>query len=109
MNKEILHGPKTQGGLNLPKVSEFFMSLEFSWIRRNAITKVNDHWADQIDLFFNLTQDCRSELFLWGSERFNEIKKSGIPCIAGWFKAYKEVKHCFPRYHSQVVHPTCLF
>ena len=101
MNKEILHGPTSQGGLNLPKVSEFFMSLKCSWIRRYAITKVNYHWADQIDSFFNLTPDCRSDLLLWGSEGFNEIDKSGIPCIAGWFKAYKEVKHCFPPDHSQ--------
>ena len=83
MNKEILYGPKQMGGLNLPKVSEFFNSLKCSWIRRYAITKVNDHWADQIDLFFNLTPDCRSDLLLWGSERFNEIVKSGIPCISG--------------------------
>ena len=81
MNKEILHGPKQIGGLNLPKVSEFFSSLKVSWIRRYAITKVNDHWADQIDLFFNLTPDTRSDLLLWGSERFNEIVESDTPCI----------------------------
>ena len=33
-------------------------------------------------------------------ERFNEIEEPGIPCIAGLFKGYKEVKHNFPKNHS---------
>ena len=60
LNKEVLYGQTSQEGLNLPKVADFFNGLKCcSWLRRYAITKIDDHWADQIDSFLGLTPDNR--------------------------------------------------
>ena len=100
LNKEVFFGHTSQGGLNLPKVSEFLKGFKCSWIRHYAVSKLDDHWADQINSFLNLTPDTWEDMLIWGSEKFNEIDKSVIPCVAVWFQSYKQVKHNFPTDYS---------
>ena len=83
LNKEVLYGHTSQGGLNLPKVSEFIKGLKSICIRCYAVAQLDDHWADQMDSLLNLTPETRDTMLLRGSERFNEIEKADIPCIAG--------------------------
>ena len=59
--------------------------------------KVNDHLADKLDSFFNLTPDTRHNITKYGPERFNSlINNKHFPALNSIFAAYKELKQSFP-------------
>ena len=45
IHKDILYGPKSEGGLNFIDARSFFLSLKISWVKRYASDALYDHWA----------------------------------------------------------------
>ena len=60
IHKDILYGPKSEGGLNFIDARSFFLSLKISWVKRYASNALDDHWADLIDLQLNVDRTNRS-------------------------------------------------
>ena len=71
------------------KLDDFSLAIKVVWLRRYAILKTNDHWADIIDTHLGLTTDTRTEIFKFGPERFNKIIKLKLPAISGIMAAFK--------------------
>ena len=57
----ILYSNSNAGGFNMIKLNHFFQALKTSWIHR-YINGINDHWADLIDMEFNLDTTNRINL-----------------------------------------------
>ena len=62
IHKDILYGPKSEGGLNFIDARSFFLSLKISWVKRYASDALDDHWADLIDLQLNVDRTNRSQI-----------------------------------------------
>ena len=77
-------------------IKEFVTSIKCSWIKRYTLSRLDDHWADMIDLRFNLTMDTRHTLLEYGPERFNNIIKLNLPGISSLFSSYKTLKFLLP-------------
>ena len=41
------------------KLAEFTSAIKVSWIKRYTVDKIDDHWADMIDDYLNLTPDTK--------------------------------------------------
>ena len=54
IHKDILYGPKNEGGLNFIDARSFFLSLKISWVKRYASDSLDDHWADLIDVILKV-------------------------------------------------------
>ena len=78
------------------RLEDFMKAIKVSWIKRYAIDRIDDHWADIIDTYFMVTPDTRNTILNFGPERFNKIIKEDIPVISNLFSAYKTFKHNFP-------------
>ena len=50
INTNQMYAPTKQGGLGMVKLEDFTQAIKVSWIRRYAVQKTDDHWADIIDL-----------------------------------------------------------
>ena len=71
IHKDILYGPKSEGGLNFIDARSFFLSLKISWVKRYAADALDDHWADLIDLKLGVDRTNRTQVLDWGTEAFN--------------------------------------
>lgn len=96
INKELLITPQKHGGLVMIKLDDFSLANKVAWLRRYAIIKTNDHWADIIDTHLGLTIDTRTDIFKFGPERFNKLIKFNLPAISGIMAAYKVLAQQFP-------------
>ena len=96
INTNQMYAPTKQGGLGMVKLEDFTQAIKVSWIRRYAIQKTQDHWADLIDIEMGLQPENREEILEYGPERFNKIIKKKIPAISNMFASYKLFKHNFP-------------
>ena len=88
IHKDILYGPKSEGGLNFIDARSFFLSLKISWVKRYASDALDDHWADLIDLQLNVDRTNRSQILSWGTEAFNDLVDSHLPCLHSFFSAW---------------------
>ena len=77
-------------------IQEFVTSIKCSWVKRYTLGRLDDHWADMLDLNFNLTIDTRHTLLEYGPEHFNIIIKLNLPGISSLFSSYKKLKFLFP-------------
>ena len=96
INKELIYTHTSKGGFGMIRLEDFMQAIKVSWIKRYCIDQINDHWADMIDKYFQLTPDLRKTLLKFGPERFNKIIKDDIPVISNLFTAYKKFKHNHP-------------
>ena len=96
ISKELLYTPTCKGGFGVIRVHDFTKAIKCSWIKRYCIDKLDDHWADILDTFFNLTPDTRHTINKFGPERFNPIIKANIPGLSSIFSSYKTLKQNFP-------------
>ena len=96
INKDLIYTHTSKGGFGMIKLAEFTSAIKVSWIKRYTVDKIDDHWADMIDDYLNLTPDTRHKINQFGPERFNTIIKEKIPVISSLFTAYKAFKHNFP-------------
>ena len=71
-------------------------TLKISWIRRYVIDKLDNHWADLVDIHLGIDIDKRDKILDYGPEKFNSIIKAKLPGISSIFNAYKKVKTLFP-------------
>ena len=69
ISKELLYTPTCRGGFGIIRVHDFTKAIKCSWIKRYCMDKLNDHWADILDKFFNLTPDTRHTITKYGPER----------------------------------------
>ena len=76
IHKNILYGPKIEGGLNFIDARSFFLSLKVSWVKRYASDALDDHWADLIDLELGVDKSNKSQILNWGTETFNDLVNS---------------------------------
>ena len=108
IHKDILYGPKSEGGLNFIDARSFFLSLKISWVKRYASDALDDHWADLIDLQLNVDRTNRSQILSWGTEAFNDLVDSHLPCLHSFFSAWRLFKTCFhqksPTTHNNLLH-----
>ena len=79
ISKELLYTPTCRGGFGIIRVHDFIKAIKCSWIKRYCVDKLNDHWADILDTFFNLTPDTRHTINKFCPERFNSIIHKKIP------------------------------
>ena len=108
IHKDILYGPKSEGGLNFIDARSFFLSLKISWVKRYAADALDDHWADLIDLKLGVDRTNRNQILDWGTEAFNDLVNSRLPCIHSFFNAWLLFKTCFhqksPTTHNNLLH-----
>ena len=78
IHKDILYGPKSEGGLNFIDAWSFFLSLKISWVKRYASDAIEDYWADLIDLQLKVDRSNRSQILNWGTEPFNDLVNSHL-------------------------------
>ena len=57
INTELLYTTKHQGGMGMIRLGDFLHSLKVSWIQRYCIDQLDDHWADRIDNYFQISKD----------------------------------------------------
>ena len=97
ISKDLLYTPTSKGGFGIINLHDFTKAIKCSWVKRYCIDKLDDHWADKLDSFFNLTPDTRHNITKYGPERFNSlIKNKQFPALNSIFAAYKELKQNFP-------------
>ena len=96
ISKDLLYAPTSRGGFGMIRLEDFMKAIKVSWIKRYCIDKIDDHWADIIDDYYDLTPGTRKNILEFGPERFNKIIKEEIPVISNLFLAYKNFKHNFP-------------
>ena len=96
VKEEVLYGRKSEGGFGMLRVDDFFHGLKCSWIKRYTVDKIDDHWADMLNMQLKLTPSTRQLMLELGAEKFNVIVKKNIPCISGFIKSYQFLKHNFP-------------
>ena len=96
ITKKLLYESTQRGGFGIINLTDFTKAIKCSWVKRYCVDKLDDHWADLLDTFFNLTPDTRHELLAYGPECFNVIIKKIIPGLSSIFEAYKAVKTNFP-------------
>ena len=105
IHKDILYGPKSEGGLNFIDARSFFLCLKVSWVKRYAL---DDHWADLIDQELGVDKTNRSQILNWGTEAFNDLVNSRLPCIHSFFNAWLLFKTSFyqisPTTHNNLLH-----
>merc|ERR1711923_675193 len=108
IHKDILYGPKSEGGLNFIDARSFFLSLKISWVKRYASDTLDDHWADLIDLQLKVDRPNRSQILNWGTEAFNDLVDSHLPCLYSFFSAWRLFKTWFnqrsPSTHNNLLH-----
>ena len=51
------------------RVDDFFHGLKCSWVKRYAVDKVDDHWADMLDIHLKLTPPTRHLMLELGAEK----------------------------------------
>ena len=96
ISKDLLYTPTSKGGFGIIQLHNFTRAIKCSWVKRYCIDKLDDHWADKLDLFFNTTPDTRYTITHYGPERFNPIINEHIPGLSSIFSAYKTLKQHFP-------------
>ena len=96
ISKDLLYTPTSQGGLGIIHLHNFIKAIKCSWVKRYCIDKLDDHWADMLDNFFNLSPDTRHTINKFGPERFNPIINEQIPGLSNIFLAFKTLKQHFP-------------
>ena len=81
ISKDTLYTPTTKGGLGIIRLEDFTKAIKCSWVKRYCIDKLDDHWADKLDTFFNVTHNTRHNVLKFGPERFNKLiaKKNARP------------------------------
>ena len=62
INTDLMYTPTKHGGLGMVRLSDFTEAIRVSWIRRYAIERTDDHWADIIDHKLNLNINTRNEI-----------------------------------------------
>ena len=98
ISKDLLYTPTSKGGFGLIHLHDFTKAIKCSWVKRYCIDKLDDHWADKLDSFFNLTPETRHNITKYGPERFNSlINNKQFPALNSIFAAYKELKQNFPQ------------
>ena len=78
IGKDILYTHPKKGGIGMIDIQEFVTSIKCSWLKRYTLGRLDDHWADMLDLNFNLPKDTRHLLLEYGPERFNNIIKQNL-------------------------------
>ena len=56
---DIIYTHPKKGGIGMIDIKEFVTSIKCSWIKRYTLGRLDDHWADMLDLSFNLKMDTR--------------------------------------------------
>ena len=62
ISKELLYESTQKGGFGIINLTDFTKAIKCSWVKRYCIDKLDDHWADLLDTFFNLTPDTSHAL-----------------------------------------------
>ena len=57
ISKDLLYTSTCQGGFGIIQLHNFTKAIKCSWVKRYCIDKLDDHWADKLDSFFNITPD----------------------------------------------------
>ena len=96
ISKDLLYTPTSKGGLGLIRLEDFISAIKCSWVKRFCIDKLDDHWADLLDGFFNTVPDTRHTILQFGPERFNKLISLKIPGLSSIFSAFKTIKKQFP-------------
>ena len=96
ISKDLLYTPSSKGGFGIIRLHDFTKAIKCSWVKRYCIDKLDDHWADKLDTFFNLTPDTRFKITKFGPERFNSIINEKFPGLSSIFLSYKTLKQNFP-------------
>ena len=65
-------------------------------MKRYCIDKLDDHWADKLDTFFNVTHNTRHNVLKFGPERFNKLIAKKMPGLSSIFSSFKTLKQQFP-------------
>ena len=66
IHQDVLYASKAKGGLNFIDAQSFFISLIISWIKRYATDRIDDHWANIIDMELKLSKRPRARYSHWG-------------------------------------------
>ena len=74
--KDTLYTHPKKGGIGMIDINEFISSIKCSWMKRYAIGRLDDHWADMLNTRFNLTADTKHQILEYGPEPFNQIIKT---------------------------------
>ena len=90
--EEVLYGRKSDGGYGMLRVDDFFHGLKSSWVKRYAIDKVDDHWADMLDIHLKLTPPTRQLMLELGAEKFNVIVKKATKFLSITFPLMSSCK-----------------
>ena len=65
-------------------------------------------WAGVIDGFLKVDGSNRSQILSWGTEAFNDLVDSHLPCLHSFFSAWRLFKTCFhqkpPLTHNNLLH-----
>ena len=96
ISKDLLYTPALKGGLGLVRLEDFVRAIKCSWVKRYSIDKLDDHWADLLDIHFNISPNTRHTILKFGPERFNKLISKKIPGLSSIFSAYKTLKQQFP-------------
>ena len=70
ISKDLLYTQTSKGGCGMIKLEDFMKAIKVAWIKRYCIDMIDDHWADILDIFFNLIPDTRHTISKFGPERF---------------------------------------
>ena len=54
-------------------LENFTTALKTSWVRRYAIDKLYDHWADLVDTHLGIDMEDRDKILEYGPEKFLKI------------------------------------
>ena len=95
IHEDVLYGPKSEGGLNFIDARSFFLSLKISWVKRYASDALDDHWADLIDPELKVDRSNKSQILHWGTEAFNDLVNSRLPCLHSFFSALVIIQNLF--------------
>ena len=96
MSKDYLYTPINKGGLGIIRLEDFTKAIKCSWVKRYCTDKLDDHWADLLDIYFKVTPNTRHTILHYGPEKFNKIINLNIPGLSSIFSAYKSLKNNFP-------------
>ena len=96
ISKDTLYTPTTKGGLGIIRLEDFTKAIKCSWVKRYCIDKLDDHWADKLDKFFNVTHNTRHNVLKFGPERFNKLIAKKMPGLSSIFSSFKTLKQQFP-------------
>ena len=113
IHQDILYGSKSEGCFKFIDARNFFKSLKIFWMKRYATDKLDDHWADIIDVNLKIEKSERAQILKWGQEAFSCMMNSSFPCIQGFFKAWCDFKtnfHFRPTdTHNNLLHSPIFF